>query len=65
VSLENQWRWAKIFCLGFGGKKLVRFSPTKFWHHTQTSLSLLALSFSTGVLELSLMDTYVHLLYLG
>jgi hypothetical protein len=30
----------KDFLPGVWGKKLVRFSPTKFWHHTHTSLSL-------------------------
>jgi hypothetical protein len=31
VSLDNQWRWARFSLPGVWGKKLVRFSPTKFW----------------------------------
>jgi hypothetical protein len=41
---------------GVWGKKLVRFSPTKFWHHTHTSVVIVAvvvglLAYPTVVIE--------------
>jgi hypothetical protein len=40
VSLDKPMAVGKDLLPGVWGKKLVRFSPTKFWHHTHTSLSL-------------------------